>query len=258
MLQMFRHYKRVLATGICFLVFFLFGFLISVSLFPVLLVWPGSRLQKSKRVRQVIHYIFRWFVWLMEFFGLIAVRKHNMELLRQAKSCLIVANHPTLIDVVILGSVVPYFNCVVKGELFRNRYLKRVVGSAGFISNDDADVMINGAKKAFSDGDALIIFPEGSRSVPGQPLQFRRGAANIAVRTNAPLLTVFITCNPITLVKGEAWHEVPESRAMIDIWVREWLDPLVMADGCVDPPAAARKLTKNLQHYYQEGLENYV
>ncbi len=258
MYVVFRHYKRVLATGVCFAVFFLFGFLISVTLFPVLLVWPGSRLKKSKRVRQAIHYVFRWFVWLMEFFGLILVRKHNLELLKEAKSCLVVANHPTLIDVVILGSIVPYFNCVVKGELFRNKYLKRVVGSAGFISNGNADLMINGAQQAFADGDAIIIFPEGSRSVPRQPLHFRRGAANIAVRTRAPLLSVFIRCNPITLVKGQPWYQVPKSRAIIDISVREWLDPVDMADGCEDPPAAARKLTKNLQNYYEEGLENYV
>ncbi|WNO09238.1 lysophospholipid acyltransferase family protein [Teredinibacter sp. KSP-S5-2] len=253
-----KHYNRVLATGLCFATFFLCGFAISTTLFPVFYLWPGTRLQKSRRARQAIHYTFRWFVGQMEFFGLIKVRTHNAGLLKQAKGCLVIANHPTLIDVVILASLVPYPNCVVKGELFRNKYLKRVVTLAGFISNDDADMMINGAQQAFEDQDALIIFPEGSRSVPKQPLQFRRGAANIAVRTRAPMLSVFITCNPITLIKGEAWYQVPPSKAVIDIYVREWLDPIDMADGCEDPPAAARKLTKNLQEYFEKGLQEYV
>ena len=249
---------RILATGFCFSYFFLGGFFISTCIFPFIYLLPISLKEKQKKVRGVIRRTFRGFVFLMEFLHLIKVRVHNKEMLMNAKEGLIVANHPTLIDVVILFSIIPQANCVVKGELFRNKYLKRVVSLAGFISNENGEKMINQAKESVQDQLPVLIFPEGSRSVPGQPLKFQRGTANIAVRTNAPLLTILITCNPITLTKGAAWYEVPKHCANIDIQVMQWIDSCEMAGGCEDPPAAARRLTKALQHYYEKSLKDYV
>lgn len=248
---------RTFGTGVCFAVFFLGGLLESVTIFPILYAWPGSRRRKCERVRFVLQQTFRFFVWLMDVFGVIKVKLHNAELLKQARGCIVIANHPTLIDVVILMSLVPCANGVVKGELWHNYYLKGVLKAAGFISNADGEAMLEGCAESLAAGDAIVIFPEGSRSVPGEPLQFKRGVANIAVRTDAPLLTVFITCNPITLIKGEAWYEIPPRQAIIDVYVHEWLQPQQLAPSYHDKPAAARQLTFNLQEYFEKGLKAY-
>lgn len=248
---------RTFGTGVCFAFFFLGGLLESVTIFPILYAWPGSRRRKAERVRYVVHKTFQFFVWMMGAFGLIKVHLHNVSLLREARACILVANHPTLIDVVILFSLVPRANCVVKGELWRNPYLKGVVSAAGFISNADGEVMLRQCQESLQQGDVIVIFPEGSRSVPGEPLHFKRGPANIAVRTDAPLLTVFVTCNPITLVKGERWYEIPPSRAHIHIYAHEWLQPQQLVQDYADKPAAARQLTRNLQDYFEKGLETY-
>ena len=47
-------------------------------------------------------------------------------------------------------------------------------------------------------GRPLLIFPEGTRTVPGLPLDFQRGAAYIALRSYLPVLPVLIDCNPTT------------------------------------------------------------
>lgn len=248
---------RTFGTGVCFACFFSGGLLESVTIFPILYAWPGSRRQKCQRVRHVLQQTFRFFVWLMNVFGVIKVKLHNAELLQQARGCIVIANHPTLIDVVILMSLVPRPNGVVKGDLWRNFYLKRVLNAAGFISNADGETMLKGCEESLAAGDAIVIFPEGSRSVPGEPLQFKRGVANIAVRTDAPLLTVFITCEPTTLIKGEAWYEIPPRQSVIDVYVHEWLQPQQLAPRYNDKPAAARQLTSNLQQYFEKGLENY-
>ncbi len=248
---------RTFATGVCFAVFFSGGLLESITIFPILYAWPGSQRQKRQRVRHVLQQTFRFFVWLMDMFGVIEVRLHNAEKLRQAKGCMVIANHPTLIDVVILMSIVPRANGVVKGDLWHNPYLKRVLTAAGFISNADGQTMLAGCADSLAAGDAIVIFPEGSRSVPGQPLAFRRGVANIAVRTDAPLLTVFIRCQPTTLIKGEAWYQIPPRKAVIDVFVHEWLQPQALAPNYDDKPAAARQLTYNLQKYFEKGLETY-
>lgn len=247
---------RVLATGFCFAYFFVGGLFISLTILPIIHIGRGELRQKQKRVRFVIHRLFGQFVAMMEFFHLIKVTIHDAHRLSSGNGGLILANHPTLIDVVIMVSKIPDANCVVKGELFRDAYLKRVLLFAGFISNESGEALLNGARASLEEKLPIVIFPEGSRSVPDKPLHFQRGAANIAVRTSAPILNVFITCRPITLTKGAPWWAVPEKRANIELWVQEWKQTSDFVDDISDPPAAARRMTRSLQNYYEEGLQH--
>ncbi len=248
---------RIIASGFCFLFFFTGGLLISTLIFPVLHLWPGSQYKKCRRVRYCVHMVFRFFITMMRAFGLISLNTHNIELLQDARSGLVLANHPTLIDVVILVSHMPHVNCVVKGDLFRNRFLGGVLSCAGFINNDNAEVLLHDSKESLANGDVIVIFPEGSRTKCGHPLHFRRGAANIAVRAEVPILSVFITCKPIMLRKGDPWYKIPESRGCFDIWVKEWINPEAMIGSLEDKPASARRLTQALQQYFEEGLKEH-
>lgn len=248
---------RIFASGFCFILFSLGGLVFSLTAFPLLHLWPGSSYQKCRRVRFCVHKLFCFFIGVMKLLGLITVTTHNLELLRKARHCLVLANHPTLIDVVILGAQAPFMNCVVKGDLFKNRYLSRVLSYAGFINNNSADTLLSESAESLANGDAIIIFPEGSRTKPQSPLQFRRGAANIAVRSAAPILSVFITCKPIMLMKGDPWYKIPERRGKFTIWVKEWIDPAAMAGSLEDKSASARRLTQLLQQYFEEGLKEY-
>ncbi|WP_339896800.1 lysophospholipid acyltransferase family protein [uncultured Gilvimarinus sp.] len=248
---------RVAATGFCFSFFFAGGLLQSLLVFPVIYALPGAKDKKARRVRSLQQRTFAGFVQLMQLFGLIRVTLHNSELLAQSPGCLVVANHPTLIDVVILFAKLPQANCVVKGELWRNRYLKGVMRAAGFISNDSGERLLRGCQQALSRDEAVLIFPEGSRTAAGKAPSFKRGFANIAVRTGAPILTTFITCNPLTLTKGAPWYRIPPRRAEINIYFAELLQPQTLVDDFEDKPRAARLLTRHLESYFEEGLKRY-
>lgn len=248
---------RTLATGFCFGFFFLGAPLISITCFPLIYLWPGSKEDKARRARYLICSVFRFFVGMMECLGLIRVTVHNRELLQQAQGCVVIANHPTLIDVVILMSLTPRANCVVKNDLWRSASLKWVMRATGFISNENAETLFDGCRQALANGDAMIIFPEGSRSVPGERLQFKRGVANLTVRTDAQIMTVLITCDPITLTKGAPWYQIPPRRAVIQLKPCEILQPASLISRYDDKPAAARLLTCYLQDYFEKRLENF-
>jgi 1-acyl-sn-glycerol-3-phosphate acyltransferase len=246
---------RTVATGFCFSLFFLGALVVSLSSFPLIYAWPGSRLQKRRRARYLIRLLFRFFVGMMQFLGLIEVHIFNREMLQRSAGCIVVANHPTLIDVVILMALIPRANCVVKDELWHSNYLRWVMQATGFISNQNAEKLLDGCRQSLADGDTLIVFPEGSRTVPGSGLDFKRGVANITVRTGAPIITVLITCKPTTLIKGDPWYRIPPKRAVINLWVRDKLQPQELVPRYDDKPAAARLLTQYLQEYYERNLE---
>lgn len=248
---------RVVATGFCFAFFFIGALIMSVSCLPVIYSRPISRLEKTRQTRRMVRRVFRLFVAMMETFGLIRVSVVNRQRLEQAGGCLVIANHPTLIDVVILFSIIPQANCVVKDDLWHSACLRWVMRATGFISNENGSNLLEGCQQALANGDAIVIFPEGSRTVPHAGLQFKRGVANIAVRTNAPIVPVLIRCEPLTLMKGEPWYRIPPRRADITLTVEDRLQPSQVIDRFDDKPAAARLLTRYLQAYFEKGLESF-
>ena len=167
---------------------------------------------------------------------------------------LIVANHPSLLDVVFLMSLLPRSQCVVKSELWSSPFLGRVVRGAGYIRNDlETDQLIVACREAMAQGNNLIIFPEGTRSTPGQPLHFRRGFANIATLLETQIQMVTITCDPPTLVKGEKWWMVPARRPLFRLHFGDRIDAKGWF-GCEHRSIAARMLVRQLEAYYEGQL----
>jgi 1-acyl-sn-glycerol-3-phosphate acyltransferase len=158
---------------------------------------------------------------------------------------LIVANHPTLIDGVFLLSFVPAATCIVKSALSRSPLTGGSVAAAGYVSNDAADIMIEGAADALRAGESVLCFPEGTRSVPGGTLQFHRGAAAIALRAAAVVTPVYIRCDPPTLAKRDPWYRVPARRPHFSLRVGEDIDPEPFRGGA-PPPIAAREFNAHL------------
>jgi len=202
----------------------------------------------------MIHTFFGIFVWLMRLLGIMRLDMHNVEALRKAGPVIVLANHPTLIDVVVLISCIPYANCIVKSTLWKNPFYGGVVRAAGYISNDDPDALIDDCVASLDDGTPLIIFPEGTRTVPGQPLRFVRGAAHIALKSRAAIQPVVIQCDPPTLTKGEKWYKIPPKRFRFSIRARPLLEVAGFNVDSEPSSIAARKLTEQLERYFTSEL----
>lgn len=242
------YYWRLPATGFCFLFFGVGGLVLGIVL-PLMSLWPGSRLQRQRRAQRVLRGIWRFFVGMMRGLGCLTYEVDRMQRL-QRPGQLVVANHPSLIDVVFLVSFIENSICIVKDSLRRNPFTFGPVRFTGLISNADSNQMVADCVQALAEGTTLIIFPEGTRSVPGQPLQFHRGAANIALRSGATITPVTIQCDPPMLLKNEQWYAIPPRRAHFSFRVGDdiqvWDIP-----GCEEPsPRAARALTRYLLDYF--------
>jgi 1-acyl-sn-glycerol-3-phosphate acyltransferase len=251
-----NYYWRLLATAGCFAVFGIGGLLLTLLVFPVVALCCGPR-TRSTRVRWIIHKAFGAFIWLMESVGIMRFELIGGERLRHCRNTLVLANHPTLIDVVALISLMPAASCVVKQRLWRNPFLGGVVRAADYINNSLPETLIDDCSKDLAAGHPLIIFPEGTRSVPGRPLHFLRGASYIAMNSGVPVLPVLIDCHPTTLSKRERWYRIPQRRfhlrleVLKPIAVNQWVTPNVSL------PIAARRLTHALEAYFTQELKNH-
>jgi 1-acyl-sn-glycerol-3-phosphate acyltransferase len=244
---------RVVATGFCFTVFGVGGLLLTLTVFPLIYMLPVNTQWKREKAQWVIHNSFRLFVWFMQFVGVIRLTISGAERLRQGGNHLIIANHPTLIDVVILISLLPQVDCIVKQALWRNPFLRGVVRSAGYISNSNPQSLMKVCIATLQKGRSLIIFPEGTRTTPNKPMKFQRGAANIALRSKHDIIPVAITCVPSTLTKGKKWYEVPpDGRCHITIKVGNIIQTSQFIEQSLNISRASRKLTDFMYQYLQK------
>lgn len=246
------YYWRLLGTATSFALFGVGGVLLGIVVFPVLRLWPGRPDARRARARAVVRGTFRLFVWYMARMGVLTYEFSGLERLGRPGQ-LIVANHPSLIDVVFLLGFTPRAGCVIKGELFRNPFTRSVVSEAGYCSNETTSRMIAGAVALLDEGQPLIMFPEGTRTRPGLPLEFHRGAASVAVKSARAVTPVCIRVSPTTLTKSEPWYHIPYRRPHWDIRVGDDLDPADDLRGA-GPPAASRRLNERMLLVFQKEL----
>jgi 1-acyl-sn-glycerol-3-phosphate acyltransferase len=242
---------RVAATGLCFSTFGLGGLALRMVAFPLLRMGVWRPQHRTRLARDMIRLSFRIFVGLMCRVGVMRLEVRHAERLER-RGLLVLANHPTLVDVVLLMSLVRNADCVVKASLLRNPFTRGPVETAGFICNDTGPGLVDDAIASLKAGSNLIIFPEGTRTRPGRPLQLQRGAANVAVRGALDVTPVVIRCDIPWLTKGAAWWRVPLRRANVVVEVQE---DLPIRPFLEDPPAlAARRLTEHLTHHFSKEL----
>jgi 1-acyl-sn-glycerol-3-phosphate acyltransferase len=208
--KLFRQW-RICATGIAFLTFMVGSIFVTIVAIPIIRLLPGSVENKRRKILQLIHCLFKLFIKYSIFLKVIETFEvDGLEDIKCYDSHIFIANHPTLIDVVALMSCIPFCNCIIKKSLLKHIYFGRIARAAGYIVNDRATQLINDCEKNFQAGRSLIVFPEGTRSPAYGLRTFKRGAAQIALRTGAPIVLVVITCDPPTLSKGQPWYRVPE------------------------------------------------
>jgi 1-acyl-sn-glycerol-3-phosphate acyltransferase len=245
---------RLFATGFLYLVFGIGSILLAVFVaLPLWVVFSARPELKVRIWRKVIQKSFAAFVRLAGWLRVLSVSFHGVERL-SAKGQLIIANHPSLLDVVILMSVLPDVDCVIKRQLSRNPFVAFQVYMADYVRNDSAEDIVYECSRRLDAGRRLIIFPEGTRTRRGQPLRFLRGTARIILACNAPLRPVLVYCRPHTLAKGDAWFRIPETRIRYVIDVRPCLDVTTYRALELPMSVNARQLTRYLESWFGDHL----
>lgn len=241
----FNRVWRIFATGFCFSLFGLGGLLLSLIWFNILLVLVRDSTRRRRIARRSISASFRFFLWVTKVMGVLDYRFHGEDILQNERGCLVIANHPSLLDYVLIASVMPETDCMVKSSLLRNPFMSGVIRSANYLINSEADSLLPACEERLARGDTILIFPEGTRTCVGEPMTLQRGAANIAVRCTSDVRIVTIRCSQRMLDKQSQWYDVPPVKPLFDVMVGERIAISGFYDANLQEPAlAARQLNR--------------
>ena len=148
--------------------------------------------------------------------GFFKFRVHGSENLPQEGPIVLVSNHVSYMDPIVVGVAVSRpLRYMAKEELFGG-FSGRVLKALGAfpVKRAGMDKMaIRKALKLLSEGDALLVFPEGTRGNGVKLGQVKDGVGMIICKSNVPAIPVVISGTEKALPRGSRWPK----RCLIEV-----------------------------------------
>jgi 1-acyl-sn-glycerol-3-phosphate acyltransferase len=183
---------------------------------------------------------FRLYVWTLVLSGGFRFDIRGLDALRGQGPVIIAPNHPSLLDAVMVISRLPNVVCIMKNDLMNNLFLRAGARLARYIGNDSLKDMIRNSVDTLQQGNHLLLFPEGTRTVRPPVNSLTAAAGLIARRANVPVQTVFIESDSKFLCKGWPLFKRPSMPITYHIRLGKRFDP----------PQDVRAFTKELEQYF--------
>ena len=174
-------------VGICYI----------IVTFPLnIIVWLLS--SPFDRERKLIH----WFLTHESFIlsHLIPIWKIKIEGREKAikgTTYVIVSNHQSMLDIIIINCLRYKFKWISKIENFKVPVIGQYLKMADYIivdrDNDDSKAeMLERSYNCLKNGISIMMFPEGTRSLDNTIGFYKRGAFQLALQADVPILPVII------------------------------------------------------------------
>lgn len=204
----FKSIWQTAAFYAAFLIFAVVGSLASVVCLIPAVLFRGARARGLGQ--RLIHALFRFYVGYLRALGLVEVDARALAELRAGGGLIVAANHPCLLDAVLLVAQMPQAVCLMKGSLARNIIFSGTARLAGYVHNQSGLGLVKKCAARLHEGAHLLVFPEGTRTVDGELLPFKMGFALVAVLSRAPVQTILITAESGCLGKGRPLFQRPD------------------------------------------------
>jgi 1-acyl-sn-glycerol-3-phosphate acyltransferase len=229
-----RSASQTIAFFGAYLIFAVVGSAVSIAcLLPAALFRGVPVLRFGQKL---IHGLFAFFVGYLRCCGLIKLDASELSALQDSRGLIIVANHPCLLDAVLVVSQLPQVVCLMKGSLIHNVVLCGTAQLAGYVPSDSGLGLVKKCRQRLTQGANLLVFPEGTRSIFGQMQPFKTGFALVASLAQSPVQTLIITTDSNFLSKGWPFFQKPSFPVRYSLSLGKRFDPApgmdVKAFGC--------------------------
>ena len=188
---------RAVLAGAGSLLFWGFIAVSSILLFPVaLLIWAVTR-PFDPRTRALHQFTCFWaslYTWLNPLWR---VRITGKQHIRPGVTYVMVANHLSLVDILVLFRLFAPFSWVSKEENFSVPFFGWNMRLNGYIplrrgDKASAVVMMDACRATLGERTSIMMFPEGTRSRTGELQAFKPGAFALALETGSPVLPIVL------------------------------------------------------------------
>lgn len=246
--------KKLFRQALAAMLFAIFGLICMVGnliFLPIVILGLHRFKLVQNFSRDGVWLSWKFFIGVSKFFGYLDY-KFDIKTTLDKSSQMIVANHPSLIDVVFLISKIRRANCIVKGSLNKNLFLSAAIKACGYIPNTQNEELLEKSVQALKRGESLIVFPEGTRTK--DEINFHKAASHIATKAASEVVGIAIKMNPRSLRKGEPWYSTP------DVMIKYDFDELF----CLDMngffihkpnPIRAKELHRYMNEIYRKEFE---
>lgn len=226
-------------------------FAVGGTLFNLLVCAPMLILPKREWlggiVRQQLQLLFKAWVKWMHVTGVARVEFNGFDT-ALASGTIFIANHPSLLDATFLLARLPDTICIFKPLLMKNPATGPAAIMAGFVSSSGGVDLIREATEKLKSGRSLLVFPEGTRTTPGESVgKLKAGFAMIAERAQAPVQLILVGTSPELARRGSFWWTPPKDlpAAFTCSLDRIWLP---------DPSRSVQEFTDEVEAYLQVKL----
>jgi 1-acyl-sn-glycerol-3-phosphate acyltransferase len=182
-------------------------FLISGLLFPIpIFLWITTVL--FDRRRYILHqFTCRWSDIILWFNPYWKIRVEGRENIAPSRVYVMVANHQSGLDILVLFKLHRHFKWVAKKSLFIIPFIGWNMALNGYIPIERGRgrsklQMMDKAAASIRKGNSVIMFPEGTRSPDGRLQTYKTGAFRLALETHSPILPVIIKGTYHAIKKG--------------------------------------------------------
>lgn len=243
----------------------LFGFFFLGSPLVALLIVPWLRLTGGARFRdRVTHFLYRG-MWLIartaRFAGVVGLDLPPMPAeIDRKKPYVLISNHPTFIDMIVILGTFEELTCVTNGRWWRHWALGRLLRATNYLPGPgsglpESEDVLSAMVEQLRRGRPLLVFPEGQRSLPTKLRRFRRGAVEAAVRADVPIVPLFLAIDRPYLTKNVPLWRPP---ARPPTYHFDWMAPIRPADFGHDAKAIQQHLEARYDARFEQLLAHWA
>jgi 1-acyl-sn-glycerol-3-phosphate acyltransferase len=196
--------------------------------------------------RRVISWGFRAYLGILKTLCACHLDLTAIDTLAKQGPMIIVANHPSLLDAVLITSRLPNAVCVMKSSLMDNIFFGAAARLAGYVRNDVPLTMILESTELLQHGGQVVIFPEGTRTrnFPIEPCLPVIGL--MAQRCGVPIQALMIEFSSAYLGKNWPLWRPPSLPLKLSIKL----------GSRFESPTDANEFNKTLQAHFQTTLSS--
>lgn len=189
---------RTVIYGYGFFVFGLMCFCFLPIVLPLAFLPARVRKPLQRWIRAITHLSFVFVRWHCKLTGFATMKLFDQS--RGDMSPLLVANHLSMFDIVLLFSYFPDIHTLVNAKFMSNPLLWPIIRACGYVAlrTDSAAEGYQAYRELaamLEAGERLVLFPEGTRSSDGRLGPLKSGPFRLAAELKIPMTPVFFTCN---------------------------------------------------------------